>query len=157
MLKVKDVMVRDVVSIQSDQTVLNAVNLMNENKIGCLVVLENSRVVGIVTERDMLERVIAVSAEPAKILVGQVMSKPVVTVEQETLLEEAVELMFKHRIKKLPVLERGDTDARLVGLVTLTDIARIHPALMKTMRRLFEDRSETPPRQMEKVMNFYIV
>jgi CBS domain-containing protein len=150
-------MVRDVVSIQSDQTVLNAVNLMNENKIGCLVVLENSRVVGIVTERDMLERVIAVSAEPAKILVGQVMSKPVVTVEQETLLEEAVELMFKHRIKKLPVLERGDTDARLVGLVTLTDIARIHPALMKTMRRLFEDRSETPPRQMEKVINFYIV
>jgi len=50
--------------------VLNAVNLMNENKIGCLVVLENGRVVGIVTERDMLERVIAVSAEPAKILVG---------------------------------------------------------------------------------------
>ena len=157
MLKVKDVMVRDVVSIQSDQTVLNAVNLMNENKIGCLVVLENGRVVGIVTERDMLERVIAVSAESAKTLVGQVMSKPVVTVEQETLLEEAVELMFKHRIKKLPVLERGDTDARLVGLVTLTDIARIHPALMKTMKKLFEDRSETPPRQMEKVMNFYIV
>ena len=157
MLKVKDVMVRDVVSIQSDQTVLNAVNLMNENKIGCLVVLENGRVVGIVTERDMLERVIAVSAEPAKTFVGQVMSKPVVTVEQETSLEEAVELMFEHRIKKLPVMERGDTDARLVGLVTLTDISRIHPALMKIMRKLFEDRSETPPRQMEKVMNFYIV
>jgi CBS domain-containing protein len=157
LLKVKDVMVKDVVSIQSDQTVLNAVNLMNENKIGCLVVLENGIVVGIVTERDMMERVVAVSAEPAKTFVRQVMSKPVVTVEPETLLEEAVELMFEHRIKKLPVVERSDTDARLVGLVTLTDIARIHPALMKTMRKLFEDRSETPPRQMEKVMNFYIV
>ena len=157
MLKVKDVMVKEVVTIESDQTVLNAVNSMNENKIGCLVVLENDRVVGIVTERDLLERVIAVPADPVKTFVEQVMSKPVVTVEPETILEEAVELMFEHRIKKLPVVERINTDAKLVGLVTLTDIARIHPALMKTMRKLFEDRSETPPKQMEKVMNFYIV
>ena len=150
-------MVKDVVTIQSDQTILNAANIMNENKIGCLVVLENGRAVGIVTERDLLERVIAASADPAKTLVGQVMSKPLVTVEPETMLEEAVELMFQHKIKKLPVVERGDTDTKLVGLVTLTDIARIHPALMKTMRKLFEESSEIPPKNMEKVMNFYIV
>jgi CBS domain-containing protein len=130
---------------------------MNENKIGCLVVLENGRAVGIVTERDLLERVIAVSVDPVKTTVRQVMSKPLVTVEPETMLEEAVEIMFQHRIKKLPVMERGDTDSRLVGLVTLTDIARIHPALMKTMRKLFEESSEPPPKNMEKVMNFYIV
>jgi CBS domain-containing protein len=157
LLKVKDVMVKDVVTIQSDQTILNAANIMNENKIGCLVVLENGRAVGIITERDLLERVIAVSADPVKTTVGQVMSKPLVTVEPETMLEEAVELMFQHRIKKLPVVEKDDTETRLVGLVTLTDIARIHPALMKTMRKLFEESSETPPKNMEKVMNFYIV
>jgi CBS domain-containing protein len=150
-------MVKDVVTIQSDQTILNAANIMNENKIGCLVVLENGRAVGIVTERDLLERVIAVSVDPVKTTVRQVMSKPLVTVEPETMLEEAVEIMFQHRIKKLPVMERGDTDSRLVGLVTLTDIARIHPALMKTMRKLFEESSEPPPKNMEKVMNFYIV
>jgi CBS domain-containing protein len=150
-------MVKDVVTIQSDQTILNAANIMNENKIGCLVVLENGRAVGIVTERDLLERVIAVSADPVKTTVRQVMSKPLVTVEPETMLEEAVEIMFQHKIKKLPVMERGDTDSRLVGLVTLTDIARIHPALMKTMRKLFEESSEPPPKNIEKVMNFYIV
>jgi CBS domain-containing protein len=150
-------MVKDVVTIQSDQTILNAANIMNENKIGCLVVLENGRAVGIVTERDLLERVIAVSVDPVKTTVRQVMSKPLVTVEPETMLEEAVEIMFQHKIKKLPVMERGDTDSRLVGLVTLTDIARIHPALMKTMRKLFEESSEPPPKNMEKVMNFYIV
>jgi CBS domain-containing protein len=150
-------MVKDVVTIQSDQTILNAANIMNENKIGCLVVLENGRAVGIVTERDLLERVIAVSADPVKTTVRQVMSKPLVTVEPETMLEEAVDIMFQHKIKKLPVMERGDTDSRLVGLVTLTDIARIHPALMKTMRKLFEESSEPPPKNMEKVMNFYIV
>jgi len=48
-------------------------------------------------------------------------------------------------------------DGKLVGLVTLTDIARINPALMKTLRELFEARNEAPPRSVEKVMNFYIV
>jgi len=150
-------MVKDVVTIHSDQTILTAAKMMNENVIGCLVVLENDRAVGIITERDLLERVIMVSADPAKTLTGQIMSKPLVTVEPETMLEDAVELMFQHKIKKLPVVEKRDTDTRLVGLVTLTDIARIHPALMKTMRKLFEESSEIPPKNMEKVMNFYIV
>jgi CBS domain-containing protein len=130
---------------------------MNENGIGCLVVLENGRAIGIVTERDMLERMIAVSADPVKTLVGEIMSKPAVTVEPETELEEAVELMFKHKIKKLPVVEGSGSETKLVGLVTLTDIARIHPAIMETLRKLFEERSEVPPKHMEKVMNFYIV
>jgi CBS-domain-containing membrane protein len=103
----------------------------------------------------MLERVIVAAADPEKTIVEQIMSKPVVTVEPETMLDDAVELMFKHRIKKLPVVE--GRDGKLVGLVTLTDIARINPALMKTLRELFEARNEAPPRSVEKVMNFYIV
>ena len=154
MLKVKDIMVKEVVTIQSDQTIQAAVKIMNENRIGSLVVLENGLVAGMVTERDMLERVIAVSADPVKTLVWQVMSTPVVTIEPETMVEEAVELMFKHKIKKLPVVE---VDGQLVGLVTLTDIARIYPALMSTLRKHFEEKCEAPPKQMEKVMNFYIV
>jgi len=150
-------MVKDVVTIHSDQTILTAAKMMNENGIGCLVVLENDRAVGIITERDLLERVIMVSADPAKTLTGQIMSKPLVTVEPEIMLEDAVELMFQHKIKKLPVVEKRDTDTRLVGLVTLTDIARIHPALMKTMRKLFEESSEIPPKNMENGINFYIV
>lgn len=155
MLKVKDVMVTGVVTVQSDQTVRQAARLMNDYGIGCLVILEGDRAIGIVTERDMLERVIVAAADPEKTIVEQIMSKPVVTVEPETMLDDAVELMFKHRIKKLPVVE--GRDGKLVGLVTLTDIARINPALMKTLRELFEARNEAPPRSVEKVMNFYIV
>ena len=129
-MRVKDVMVTNVVTLHADQTVKHAARVMGEYGIGCLVILEDGGAVGMVTERDMLNRVIAVAADPEKTLVGQIMSKPVVTVEPDTMLEDAVELMFKHRIKKLPVVERSGVERKLVGLVTLTDIARLHPALM---------------------------
>jgi len=156
-LRVRDVMVTNVVTLQSDQTVKDAARLMSEYGIGCLVILEDGRAVGMVTERNMLDRVIAVAADPEKTLVGQIMSKPVVTVEPDTVLEDAVKLMFNHRIKKLPVVERSGAESKLVGLVTLTDIARLHPALIEMLKGLFETMRENPPKHMEKVMNYYIV
>jgi CBS-domain-containing membrane protein len=157
MLAVKDVMVDKVVTIQSDETAQLAARVMGEHDIGCLVVLEDSRVLGIVTERDLLNRVLAVAADPEKTLVKQVMSTPVVTVGPDTDLEAAVEMMFKQRIKKLPVVEEREEKRVLVGLVTLTDIARLHPALIKTLRKFFEMIGEPPPKSMEKVMNYYVV
>ncbi len=157
MLTVKDVMVKKVVTLQSDQTVQHAAALMGEHRIGCLVVLEDSRVVGMVTERDLLDRVLTVAADPEKILVKQIMSKPVVTVKPDMELEAAVELMFKRRIKKLPVVEERGGKGVLVGLVTLTDIARLYPALIKTLKKFFQMIGEAPPKSMEKVMNYYVV
>jgi CBS-domain-containing membrane protein len=85
------------------------------------------------------------------------MSKPVVTVKPDVELEAAVELMFKHRIKKLPVVEEREGKSVLVGLVTLTDIARLHPALIETLKKLFQMVGEAPPKSIEKVIGYYIV
>lgn len=157
MLTVRDVMVKKVIVIRSDQTVKHAAQMMNQFGIGCLVVLKDNRVVGMLTERDLLNRAIAAAVNPETTLVDQVMSSPVVTVGPEMSLEDAVELMFKHKIKKLPVVEQKVDEIRLVGLVTLTDIARLYPALIKTLKKFFEMIGEEPPRHLEKVMNFYIV
>jgi CBS domain-containing protein len=157
MLTVKDVMVKKAVTVESDQTAQHAAAIMGEHRIGCLVVQMDNQVVGIVTERDLLNRVLAIAADPKKTLVKQIMSKPVVTVKPDVELEVAVELMFKHRIKKLPVVEEREGKSVLVGLVTLTDVARLHPALIKTMKKLFQMIGETPPKSIEKVMNYYIV
>jgi CBS-domain-containing membrane protein len=157
MLTVKDVMVEKVVTIQSGQAVQLAARTMGEHGIGCLVVLEDGRVVGMVTERDLLDRVLAVAVDPEKTPVKQVMSTPIVTVKPDTELEAAVELMFKHRIKKLPVVEERGGKGVLVGLVTLTDIARLYPALIKTLKKFFQMMGEAPPKSMEKVMNYYVV
>jgi CBS domain-containing protein len=157
MLTVRDVMVDKVITIRSDENARLAARTMGEHSIGCLVVLENGKVFGIVTERDLLDRVLAVAADPEKTQIRQVMSTPLVTVRPDMDLEEAVEVMFRHRIKKLPVVEEREGKRVLVGLVTLTDIARLHPALIKTLRKFFEMIGEAPPKSMEKVMNFYIV
>jgi len=156
-LTVGDVMVKNVISVHADQTVRHAALVMSAKVIGCLVVLDEKRVVGIVTERDLIRRVIADGKDPDETLVRDVMSTPPVVAKPGLGLEDAVKLMFMHKIKKLIVVQGEDKDRKLAGLVTLTDIARIEPALIETLKALFEANKEAPPRRMKKVMNYYIV
>jgi len=116
--KVKDVMVRDVTTVGAEATVWEAVGLMNKHEIGCLVVMKKLKPVGIVTERDMLKRVLFGLKDPEKVKVREIMSKPLVAVKPQMNIEDAAGIMLGRRIKKLPVVENGC----LIGLVTLTDL-----------------------------------
>jgi len=127
-LKVEDVMVEDVVSVSERAKVREAAELMDRHEIGCLVVVRKGKPVGIVTETDMVKRVILESGDPEKIKVGEIMSKPLVVGSPQMDVDEASKLMRKRKIKKLPVVEKG----RLVGLVTTTDLVR-SPEVMKMM------------------------
>jgi len=147
MLKIKDIMVGEVITIQANATVRKAVKLMNSREIGCLIVVEEGKPTGIVTERDMMKRVLAATRDLRAVEVAEVMSKPLLSAEPEQEIEEAVKLMFKHKIKKLPVIENG----RLVGLVTLTDIIR-SPEVVKWIGEL---PSKKIPRRMKKLLNSY--
>jgi uncharacterized repeat protein (TIGR01451 family) len=121
LLKVKDVMVTAVVTADAELNVREAVQRMNNYEIGCLIVMEKGSFVGILTERDVLKRVVAEARNPDETLVRDVMSKSLTVVEPEASLEEATFLMLERRVKKLPVAK----NKKLVGIVTLTDIARI--------------------------------
>jgi CBS domain-containing protein len=114
-------------------------------------------IAGILTESDILARVVAVGANSGETRVRVVMSRPLVTASPELPLEDAVRLMFVHKIKKLPVVDREGGSEQLVGLVTLTDIAGVQPALIATLKELYEKMGEVPPRRIKKVMNYYIV
>ncbi len=116
--KVKDFMVRDVVTVGAGATVWEAVGLMNKHEIGCLVVMKRAKPIGIVTERDMLKRVLFGLKDPEKVKVREIMSKPLIAVKPQMDIEDAAGIMLGQRIKKLPVVENGC----LIGLVTLTDI-----------------------------------
>ncbi len=129
-LKVEDVMVEDVISVSEKATVKEAAELMDQHEIGCLVVVKDGKPVGIVTETDMVKRVILGPVDPEKTKVGEIMSKPLVVGNPQMDVDEASKLMRRQKIKKLPVVERG----RLVGLVTTTDIVR-SPEVMKMMIR----------------------
>jgi IMP dehydrogenase len=156
-MKIRDIMVGQVITVDSDYTVKHAANIMNRSGIGCVIVLEKEKVKGILTERDILKRVVAVAKDPEKTFVEEVMSTPVFIVDPNITLENAVKLMFKHKIKKLPVLENQDGKNVLVGLVTLTDIARVQSNLIEQLMEHFRREGEAPPKSMEKVMNYYIV
>jgi len=150
-LRVDDVMVKEVMTIDESSTVKEAAEIMNKFEIGCLIAVRKGKAMGIVTERDLLKRVVAESKDANKTKVKDVMSSPLVVVEPSMDLEEAVKLMFQMKIKKLPVVD----EKRLVGLVTLTDIARFQPQMIKILKQLA--MRQATPKSMKKVIDYYVV
>jgi len=119
-MKIEDLMIRSVITMSPDASAYEAVKISNENKIGCLVVVDNNQIVGILTERDLLERVLEKCRNPKETKISEIMTRHVVMGKPDMELSEATRLMFENNVKKLPIVEGN----RLVGIVTLTDIAR---------------------------------
>jgi CBS domain-containing protein len=150
-LKVEDVMTREVITVDENATVKEAAEIMDKKEISCLIALRKGRAVGIITERDLLKRIIVEAKNPEKTNVGKVMSSPLEVVAVGTDLERALRLMFRKKIKKLPVVENDS----ILGLVSLTDIARCQPTII-TLLKSFSVAKDTP-KSMKKVLNHYIV
>ncbi len=122
-----------VATIAPKATALDAAQAMNERKIGSLIVVEGQRVVGIITERDILTRIVAVERSPSKTLVEQVMTPNPVSCVPETPLEELRSTMHERRVRHIPVLEQG----RLAGMVSICDLnAAETKALVQTVGSL---------------------
>lgn len=106
-------------SIGPEATVLDAALLMNEHRIGSLLVMEGGRLTGIITERDLLQRVIAQRRDPAAALVRDVMTAELVCGRPHTTLDEVRGVMMTRRIRHLPVV---DDQGQLLGLVSIGDL-----------------------------------
>jgi CBS domain-containing protein len=116
--KVLEIKGRGVVTTTPTTTVLAAIQQMNQNRIGSLVVIEDALVVGIFTERDVLARVVARGCDPSMTLVGEVMTSKLVTVSRHTTVDEAMRIVTDHRCRHLPVMD-GQT---LCGLISAGDL-----------------------------------
>jgi CBS domain-containing protein len=108
-----------VLSIGPGATVLDAATLMNEHKIGSLLVIDDGRLIGIITERDMLQRVLAARIDPGNIAVGDVMTTELICCQPHTTVEEARGVLKNRRIRHLPVI---DSSERLLGLISIGDL-----------------------------------
>src|ERR671935_200897 len=117
--RVRDAMTQDPRSIGASASVVEAARLMREQHIGSLPVTEDERLVGMITDRDITTRVVAESAVPETTAVGNVYSRELISVEPDSDLDEALQLMARHQVRRLPVVENG----RLVGMVAQADIA----------------------------------
>jgi CBS domain-containing protein len=154
-LTVEDVMVSFVFVVDAEKTARKADEFMSVKEIGSLVVQEENQVVEIITERDLINRVIVDKKDPDETVVKDIMSKPPVGARPGLSIDDAVRVMFKHKIKKLIVVSGEGEKRRLAGIVTLIDIARVNPALMILLKDLFGD--DTPPKRVKKTMDYYIV
>lgn len=110
---------RNVLSISPVATVLKAAQYMNEYKIGCLAVLDEGRLVGILSERDILTRVVALRRDPANTPVEDVMTTDVICCQENTSIDEARGVMKNRRIRHLPVIS---AEGNMIGLISIGDL-----------------------------------
>jgi CBS domain-containing protein len=139
MSRVADVMSTYVEFIDADATVKEAAELMGELEVGALPAGGPDRLEGVVTDRDILYRVVAAGLDPTAVRVRDVLSRPVVSCTRDDSLQAAMDLMAAHHIRRMPVL---DAQGRAVGWVTLADVARVllvgSEALQESLRGLTE-------------------
>ena len=135
---VDEIMTKNVVTIENDRTVLDACNEYNDRKIGCPIVTKDGHLDGIVTERDIIHRVISNEKYPRATKIEEIMTRDIKSILSTAEVKEAAEIMSENNIKKLPVVsDNGD----VVGIITNTDIANIIPNFLKILAESGDDQS----------------
>ncbi|HUU77806.1 MAG TPA: CBS domain-containing protein [candidate division Zixibacteria bacterium] len=129
-MEISEVMTSSVYSIFPNDSVEAAAKLMLENNVGSIILAPGKAEkspLGIITERDIVTRVVALGLDPAKVVVGDIATKPVVTAPQNLDIKEAMKLMARMNIRRLIVVE----DNIVIGIVTYRDLLRVAPSLIE--------------------------
>jgi CBS domain-containing protein len=150
-LKVKDIMSRDVVTIGADASVADAARKMKDANVGSVVVLDRNAVQGIVTDRKIVTSVIAENRDPAREKIGNVMSKKLITCNEDSDVHDAMKTLGDNKIRRCPVV---NDRKELVGVLSMSDVARdmkgcmdsLFTEMSKSSRRVGEH--EEPGRPM---------
>lgn len=116
---VKDIMQKNVITIQEDKSALDAAKLIAEKDISFLVIVKDEKPIGVITERDFVRKITAEDKSAAQIPLSEIMSYKFRWVEPSTDIEDAVQKMLNHNIRRLIVLE----NEKLAGVITQTDLA----------------------------------
>jgi len=129
---IRDIMSKDVRIVRPDTSVKEVVATMNKFNIGSIIVVQGDRPVGIITERDILRRIVEPCLAPETLTARQLMTSPVITISETASIEEAAKLMARKKIKKLPVMDNG----KLVGILSYTDIVFNVPTMLSMLEEI---------------------
>src|SRR5262245_13394061 len=125
---VRDLMTSNPRTIESNQSVMDAARIMRDEDVGMVPITEGERLIGPITDRDIAIRIVAEGSDPSTAKAIDVASRELVTIDPQQDLDEALRLMTKHQVRRLPAIE---DDGRLVGVVAQADIAQ-HASASKT-------------------------
>lgn len=133
---VRDIMKRNVKTVRTDDSVRDAVSKMNKFRIGSVIVTNNGRPVGIITERNVLQRIVEPCLDPATVRAKDIMSSPIISIDPHIAVEEAAKIMAKKHVKRLPVVE----SERVIGIVSTSDIVSTSPTQLSILEELLRVR-----------------
>jgi CBS domain-containing protein len=118
---IREAMTSNPCSIDADKSVAYAAKMMRDEDVGIAPIVEGDRLVGVLTDRDIVVRVVVEGRDPEQVKAGEVASRDVVTLDPQQDLDEALRLMARHQVRRLPVVEE---DGRLVGVLAQADVAK---------------------------------
>ncbi len=124
-IKVGDIMIKNIITIEKGSSIVDAAKLMKENSIGSVIITEGNKAVGIITERDIVRK--AVASGDIEKNVEDIMSSPIIVITPENSLEEAAKAMRQNKIKRLVVIGEGE---ELKGIISEDDIVKVLPSLI---------------------------
>jgi len=145
---VQEIMTKNILNINSNVSILDACKKFVEKKVGSLVVMDNDIIVGIITERDIIQEIIIAKGNPKKTKVRDVMTPNIKTIHAMAPVEKAADIMKEYNIKKLPVVLNNE----IVGMVTETDLSRTIHAFSNAIDELTEFY-ENSKENLEKMMD----
>lgn len=128
---VKDVMTSPVVTVDENSSADEAARLMRDNNIGCVIVsTRDGKPIGMITERDLVIRVVAENIQPNRVMAKDIMSAPLITINADKTISEAAREMNRHNIRRLAVMYKG----QLVGIISSKDILSVTPELIEIIQ-----------------------
>jgi signal-transduction protein with cAMP-binding, CBS, and nucleotidyltransferase domain len=139
-LRVKDLMARNIITIQAEDSIIKAASVMDENGVSSVVVKEGNEFSGMITERNIISRVVSKGLDPQKIKVSEVMSTPLITISPDATIEEAARKMRDNKIRRLLVEENHQK----IGIIAESDIVRVDPELHFLIREKSKLEAQFP-------------
>ena len=131
---IRDVMAKNIKTVKPDDTVHAAVQKMNKFDIGSVIVVSSGRPIGIITETNILRRIVEPRMDPATVWAKDIMTSPLTTIDENAAIEEAAKVMAEKKINRIPVM-KGD---KLVGLISSTDIVKASPTQLGILDELLK-------------------
>lgn len=149
-IKVEDIMTKDVVTLPETASAREVAIAMSGKKIGSIIVTSNGNPIGIITERDLIERVLAKGLDPDKVLAKDIMSSPLFVIDPKVGIMEAAKKMALLNIRRLVVVEKG----KMVGIVTSSDVLSAAPEMIEILIESTRERLMMRKEELETMAGY---
>lgn len=121
---VESIMSKPLITLEADSTALEAAKLMSERIVSSIVITDNDKIVGIITERDLIRLICAMDLQASKAPIASIMSSPLITIDKASVIEEAAQVMLRNKVRHLGVTDDNGSD-RIVGVVSSVDLTKL--------------------------------